>query len=86
MSDPHVIVGVHITDRVKNAVEVQKVFTEFGCNIKTRVGLHDVGEQFCGPSGLVVIEWYGDRAEADRFQAALKAVTGVGVQSMVFEH
>ena len=49
MSDPHIILGVHITDRLKNAVDVQKVFTEFGCNIKTRVGLHDVGEQRLRP-------------------------------------
>ena len=41
MSDQHIILGVHITDRLKNAVEVQKVFTEYGCNIKTRIGLHD---------------------------------------------
>jgi hypothetical protein len=86
MTESHKILAVHITDRLKDAVSVQKVFTEFGCNIKTRVGLHDVGEQFCGPSGLVVIEWYGDRAEAERFQTALKAVDGVGVQAMVFEH
>jgi len=86
MTESHKILAVHITDRMKDAVSVQKVFTEFGCNIKTRVGLHDVGEQFCGPSGLVVIEWYGDRAEAERFQTALKAVDGVGVQAMVFEH
>ena len=86
MSDPHIVVGVHITDRVKNAVEVQKVFTQFGCNIKTRIGLHDVGETICGPSGLVVIEWYGDLAESQKFEAALKAVEGVGVQSLVFEH
>ena len=86
MSDPHIVFGIHISNRVQNAVEVQKVFTEFGCNIKTRVGLHDGGEQFCGPSGLVLIEWHGDRAEADRFRIALHAVKGVGVESMVFEH
>ena len=45
MSDEHIILGIHITDRLKNAVDVQKVFTEYGCNIKTRVGLHDVGRE-----------------------------------------
>ena len=41
MSDQHIILGIHVTDRLKNAVDVQKVFTEYGCNIKTRIGLHD---------------------------------------------
>jgi hypothetical protein len=38
MNDGHIILGIHVSDRLKNAVEVQKVFTEYGCNIKTRIG------------------------------------------------
>ena len=44
MNDQHIILGIHISDRLKNAVDVQKVFTEYGCNIKTRIGLHDANE------------------------------------------
>ena len=42
--DKHIIVGVHITERAKHAGEVQKVFTEFGCQIRTRLGLHEANK------------------------------------------
>jgi hypothetical protein len=84
MSDEHIILGIHVTDRLKNAVDVQKVFTEYGCNIKTRVGLHDVDAQVCSPSGVVLIEFFGTAAEADAMAAKVGAVEGVDVKQMVF--
>ena len=66
MTDDHIILGIHVTDRLQDAVDVQKVFTEYGCNIKTRIGLHDVDETVCSPSGVVLIEFFGSEAEADR--------------------
>ena len=86
MQDGHVILGIHVTDRLKDAVPVQKVFSEYGCNIKTRVGLHDVGEQHCSPSGIVLIEFFGSEADADAMAAKLNAVEGVDVKKMVFGH
>ena len=32
----HIIVCVHLTDRISNALEVQKAFTRYGGYIKTR--------------------------------------------------
>ena len=86
MSDEHIILGIHITDRLKEAVDVQKVFTEYGCNIKTRVGLHDVDENVCSPSGVVLIEFFGSDTEAGAMMDRLNAVEGVHVQRMVFGH
>ena len=86
MSDGHIILGIHITDRLKNAVEVQRVFTEYGCNIKTRVGLHDVDANVCSPSGVVLIEFFGTAAEAEAMASKVGAVEGVEVQTMAFGH
>ena len=86
MADPHIIVGVHITNRMVNAVEVQKVFTEYGCNIKTRIGLHDVGETVYGPSGVALIEFFGSLDEAEEMKKRLCAIDGIQVQSIVFDH
>ena len=41
MKADHIVLGIHITNRLQKAAEVQKLFTEFGCNIKTRLGLHE---------------------------------------------
>ena len=86
MNDDHIILGIHVTNRLKNAVDVQKVFTEYGCNIKTRVGLHDVDANVCSPSGVVLIEFFGSDNEASAMMAKLNAVEGVLVQKMLFGH
>ena len=86
MTDKHIILGIHISDRLKEAVEVQKVFTEYGCNIKTRIGLHDVSENVCASSGIVLIEFFGTTAEAEAMAAKVGTVEGVDVQTMVFGH
>ena len=86
MDEKHHILGVHITDRVKKAGDVQKVLTEFGCNIKTRIGLHDVQEGYCSPGGVILLEILGGDAACGQIRSRLTAVEGVEVQAMVFDH
>jgi len=82
----HVVVGVHITERVKHAGEVQKVFTEFGCQIRTRLGLHEADQGLCSPNGLIVLDLVDDDAQVASLKTRLAAIDGVEVQSMVFDH
>ena len=82
----HYIMGIHITDRVKNVPAVQEVLTRFGCLIKTRIGLHDVSDQSCSPNGLLIVELLGDESNLREFSDALGAVEGVDVKSMIFDH
>jgi hypothetical protein len=84
VSDDHIILGIHIGDRLQKAASVQAVFTEYGCNIKTRIGLHDVDDRSCSPSGVVLIEFFGGGDEAAAMMAKLNDVEGVTVQKMVF--
>ncbi len=82
----HILLGVHITDRVQHAQVVQDLLTEYGCSIKTRIGLHEVSDQFCSPNGLVLLEMAGDEKPVFELIEKLKAVKGVDVQQMIFEH
>ncbi len=84
--DKHLILGIHVTDRLENAPRVQQLFTEYGCHIKTRLGLHEAGPEGCGPNGLVLLELRGEEGVADELAAKLNAVKGVEVQKMVFDH
>jgi hypothetical protein len=79
-----VILGVQISNRVKNVAQAQKVLTEHGCNIKTRLGLHEVGNTNCSPSGLLLIETFGRPAEIQALEKKLKRVAGLVVRKMVF--
>ena len=82
----HIVVGVHITDRVHHAHKVQDLLTEYGCSIKTRIGLHDVSDQFCSPNGLLLLEMAGDEKPVFELIDKLNAVEGVDTQHMVFDH
>ena len=56
-----------IDHRHEEASRVQKIFTKYGCNIKTRLGIHDVSENFCSESGLIILELVGDESVKTEF-------------------
>ena len=84
--EKHVILGVHVTDRMTEAGAVQGVLTQYGCNIKTRLGLHHVDTRVCSPRGLILLEMFGDEAKCQELAKKLSAIDGVEVQQMVFDH
>jgi len=86
MKPRHLIYGVHLDDRVKEAPDVQKVFTEFGCYIKTRIGLHHVDDNLCSPRGLILLEMFGDEQKCEELKQRLQALKGLEVKEMVFDH
>lgn len=86
MKSEHVILGIHIQDRARDAVQVQQLLTQYGCNIKTRIGLHEVDENFCATGGVILLELVGDTAKCADLENRLSAMQGVDVQKMVFGH
>ncbi len=84
--EDHLIIGIHILDRVKIVGQMQQIFTEYGCHIKTRLGLHDVSEEYCSATGVVLLEMFGDDAKLADFEAKINAIDGIEVQKMVFKH
>ncbi len=84
--DKHIVIGIHVTERVKHASEVQQVLTDFGCLIKTRVGLHEAGAEVCSPNGLILLEMLDDETQVGTMVDRLAAIDGIEVQQMVFDH
>ena len=76
------ILGVYVAQRTKHTAKVQKILSDYGCSIRTRIGLHEAGAGFCSPNGLILLEVV-DRAGA--LATALAKVPGVSVKKMVFE-
>lgn len=85
-TENHLIVGIHITDRIKHAKDVQKVLTHYGANIKTRIGLHDVTSEFSSPNGIILLELVGDHKHCLSILKALDGIKGVEAKKMVFRH
>ena len=83
--EDHLIVGVHITDRVKHAPDVQKVLTEYGEYIKTRLGMNDMASG-TGPAGLILLQMVGEEERADAMMRKLKRIRGVDAKKIIFKH
>ena len=82
--EKYVILGVLVDNFSKDAVEVQKIFSKYGCSIRTRLGLHDVNEGVCATNGLILLEFIGGKANAETMAAELNALNGVSVKIMTF--
>jgi hypothetical protein len=80
----YTVFGIHLPNRTDKAMELQKVLTNFGCLIKTRIGLHPVDQNSCANNGLIILEILSNSPEIDKFEAAIKQLPGVEFQKMVF--
>jgi hypothetical protein len=84
--EKHVIFGIHVTERMKKASQIQNLLTEYGCNIKTRLGLHETSCDTCSASGVMLLEMAGDPAQSNELMTKLNAIDGVEVKAIEFDH
>ena len=78
------ILGVQVTQRLKNASEVQDVLSRYGCSVKTRLGIHEFEEHDKDSLGLLILELTGDIEEADGLEKNLEEIEGLVVRRMDF--
>jgi hypothetical protein len=78
------ILGVLVQEKSQAAITVQQILTKYGCSIKTRLGLNELGKENCEGCGLIILELMGDVNESIRLENELWAVPSVRVQKMVF--
>jgi hypothetical protein len=71
---------MRLDQRTQKAPEVQETLTKFGCNIKTRLGLHDLSDDFCANYGIVILQVCGKKDELDKLLAALNQISGVNAK------
>lgn len=80
----HIILGLQVKNRKKDAANVQKILGDYGCVIKTRIGLHDVSGQICSETGVIVLELHGDSKNINQLQSKLGKMKGVVLKKMAF--
>ncbi|MBS6212622.1 MAG: hypothetical protein KH812_21540 [Proteus hauseri] len=76
------IIGLRVNHRTGNALKLQQALTQFGCNIKLRVGLHETGEDFCSDDGVIMLQVSGDLSTAQRMMDAFNDLEGVSAKMM----
>jgi len=78
------ILGVMINDPAKGAEKIQGILTKYGCVIRTRLGMHDMDEEYASDTGLMLLELTGDLQECLHLENELLSLDGVEVQKMAF--
>lgn len=71
------VMSVLTNKRIENVNEMQKVLTESGCIIKTRLGIHDAGEDFCSNEGLIILHLIGSEDEIANLEKELNEIPGI---------
>ena len=82
----HIILAIHIHNRVEQALQVQKTLGESGNVIGARLGLHELDDKASVAAGVVLLEVVGTGAEADELVSKLRKCRGVQVKKLVFPH
>lgn len=77
-----IIMAIKVGNRNEAASEVQHLLTEYGCIIKTRLGLHSRGES-CSSQGLIILELSLDnKKEIEELEGNLKLIETVSSNKM----
>lgn len=76
------LIMIRIEKRDPEAVDVQNILTEFGCCIKTRLGLHEVETDKCSASGLIILQLGKDFCDVEGFMKKLNALSHVTAKYM----
>ena len=61
---------------------VQEVLREYGCLIKTRLGITDSTSKKCSQTGLIILEFLGNKREINLMTKKLSKIDGVTVKSV----
>ncbi len=83
--DSHVVLAVHITDRLKEVPLVQKTLSKFGNIIRVRLGLHEVDKEYSSPGGVLLLDIVTE-PKARQLKKALDKISGIETKLVVFKH
>ena len=78
------IIGIKLSNRSEKSQQLQDILSDYGCIIRTRIGLHDVDCGKCGENGIILLEVINDELVPE-LQKKLCSIDCIEIQQMVFE-
>lgn len=78
------ILGLLITDRIKEAGRTQQVLSKHSRIIQSRLGFHELSEDKNSRTGIILIHLTGKPEEWDELEKDLVQVGGLEIQAMNF--
>ena len=77
-----IIIGIKLPQRTETAPSFQNILSKFGCNIKTRIGLHDINETYCAQDGIILLEVIGKPELIESMLKELNLIEGISCKMM----
>lgn len=71
------IIGVRLSNRIRNSMNFQDLLTKNGCQIRARIGLHEASDQLCASDGLIILEPCGKKEDVEQLVKDLNDLEGV---------
>ena len=80
------ILGLLVTDRIKEAGRTQLILSKYSRLIRTRLGFHELNDNVCSRSGIIVLHLTGKPDEWSVFEEELSLIGGLEVKCMSFSY
>ena len=77
-----VIIGIKLKDKNDNSLELQKILTEFNCEIKLRVGINN-SSFLCSSYGIILLQ-IDSLDSAIKLENSLINISGIEIERMIF--
>jgi hypothetical protein len=78
------IIGIKITDRIKEAGLTQAILSKHASLITTRLGFHEVTDEVCSREAYIILHLRGDNIESEKLVSELDSLGGIIIREMVF--
>jgi hypothetical protein len=80
------ILGIRITDRIKEAGRTQEVLSKNAGVITTRLGFHELTTELCSREAHIILHLSGEEKATDKLESDLREISGIELRTMKFEN
>ncbi len=78
------ILGIRITDRIKEAGLTQNVLSQHASEITTRLGFHEVTDEVCSREAYIILHLNGRGSDPSKLRSDLELLGGIVIREMNF--
>lgn len=79
------VLGIKITDRIKEAGLTQGILSKHASVITTRLGFHEVTDSVCSREAYIILHLNDDRSDSSGLVEELKSIGGIEVREVFFD-
>jgi hypothetical protein len=80
------VLGIKITDRIKEAGITQSILSRHASFITTRLGFHELTNEVCSREAYIILHLSGEPSESEKLINELKDVGGIELGEMAFDN